>query len=361
MITERTVYLPKPDSFDEVLATRRRASEVRRSIGLRPGEISIESDGDGQPVRVQWQCSFRDEAAHTADLDARAASADFEAVREAMRGLIDTFERQILRPAAMAGSVLRPALIEGRPIVPEEISFPSDGRDLAGFLFRPPGDGPFPLMVTNHGSSISQGTQDLCRPGVAALLMSWGIASFLPHRRGYGNSPGTPWRGDVTAEYGTEEYDSQLAARLDAESNDVVAALAFVSSLKDIDAGHIGVMGSSFGGTNTLFAAAKAPAFRCAVEFAGAAMNWDRTPGLRKLMHDAAARLTQPVFFLQAANDYSTRPTTELAEGLQGSGIPVRSHVYPALGLSKDEGHFLYRDGTLVWGQDVRDFLEEYL
>ena len=361
MITERTVYLPKQGKLDEVLSTRREASKIRRDIGLRAGEISVESDVDGTAIRVQWQCSFIDEAAHKADLDARAASPDFASIRKTMTSLIDHFERQVLRPVPMGGSCLSPKMVTGQPIVPEEVRFPSHGQDLAGFLFRPPGKGPFPLMVTNHGSSIAQGTQDLCRPSVAALLMSWGVASFLPHRRGYGNSPGTPWREDVSADYGSDEYDAQLAARLDAESDDVVAARAWVAKQPGIDADHIGVMGSSFGGTNTLFAAAKEPKFRCAVEFAGAAMNWDRTPGLRKVMHQAASRLTQPTFFLQAANDYSTRPTTELAEGLEGGSVPVRSRVYPALGLSKDEGHFLYRDGTLVWGQDVREFLEEYL
>jgi len=361
MITERTVYSPKPGKLDEVLATRRRASTIRRRIGLRAGEISVESDVDGAPVRIQWQCSFIDEAAHSADLDARAASPDFEAIRKTMSGLIDDFERQVLRRVPMSGSRLSHKMLTGLPIAPEEVRFPSDGRDLAGFLYRPPGEGPFPLMVTNHGSSIVQGTQDLCRPSVAGLLMSWGVASFLPHRRGYGNSPGTPWREDVSAAYGTEEYDAQLAARLDEESDDVVAARAWAAGQTGIDADHIGVMGSSFGGTNTLFAAAKEPKFRCAVEFAGAAMNWDRTPGLRKVMHAAAGRLTQPTFFLQAANDYSTRPTTELAQGLERGSIPVRSRVYPAHGLSKDEGHFLYRDGTLVWGPDVHDFLEEYL
>lgn len=361
MITERTVYLPKLGRFDAVLATRRRASEIRRSIGLRPGVIAIENDGDGQPVRVQWQCSFADEAAHRADLAARAASPDFERVRQTMTGLIDDFQRQILRPVAMNGSRLAPALIDGVAVVPEEISFASDGRELAGFLFRPPGEGPFPLMVTNHGSGITQGTQDLCRPGVAALLMSWGVASFLPHRRGYGNSPGTPWREEVTAEYGTTEYDRQLAERLDAESDDVVAARAFAAAQPGIDPDHVGVMGSSFGGTVTLLAAAKEAAFRCAVEFAGAAMNWDRTPGLRALMHNAASRLTQPIFFIQAENDYSIRPTRELADELTGVSNPVRSRVYPPFGLSPDEGHFFYRDGSLVWGADVRDFLEEYL
>lgn len=361
MITERTVYLPKLGQLDAVLATRRSASEIRRSIGLRAGEINVESDLDGLPTRIQWHCDFADEESHKADLDARAVSPDFIAIRKTMSALIDDFERQILRPMPMTGSCLSRQLMSGKTILPQEVRFTSDGCELAGFLFRPPGKGPFPLMITNHGSGIVQGTQDLCRPSVAALLMSWGVASFLPHRRGYGNSPGTPWRVDVSAEYGTDAYDAQLAARLDAESDDVVAARAWVAQQPGIDAEHIGVMGSSFGGTNTLFAAAKEPKFRCAVEFAGAAMNWDRTPGLRKVMHTAASQLTQPTFFIQAANDYSTRPTTELARGLDGGSVPIMSRVYPAHGLSKDEGHFLYRDGTLIWGPDVREFLEEYL
>ena len=360
MIVERTIYTPKPGTFEDVLATRRRASAVRRTIGLRPGKIGRVTDQNGATL-LQWECAFRDRAAHEADLAARAASPDFEAVRDHMKRLIDGFDRQVIENEPLDGSVLRPALMDGQPVSPQQLRFPSHGRDLAAFLHRPPGDGPFPLMVANHGSSITQGTQDLCRPSVAALLLSWGVATLVPHRRGYGNSPGTPWREDVSAEYGTALYDEQLAARLDAESDDVVAARAFAAELPGIDADHIGVMGSSFGGTVTLLAAAKEPAFRCAVEFAGAAMNWERTPGLRALMHSAAAKLTQPVFFLQAENDYSIRPTIELAAGLEGSGKTVRSHVFPQHGLSKDEGHFLYRDGTLVWGADVRDFLEEHL
>lgn len=360
MIVERTLYLPKEAKFEAVLAMRRRACAVRRTDGLRPGAIGTVTDAD-DVLRVQWECAFPDDAAHEADLATRAASAAFGEVRTEMGNLIDDFQRQVIRPSPLDGSVLRQVMVASGAIQPEEVRFPSAGRDLAAFLFRPPGEGPFPLMVANHGSSIAQGTQDLCRPSVAALLMSWGVACLVTHRRGYGNSPGTPWREDVTAEFGTEEYDAQLAARLDAESDDVVAARAFAAARPEIDADHIGVMGSSFGGINTLLAAAKEPAFRCAVEFAGAAMNWERTPNLQKLMHDAAARLTKPVFFLQAANDYSTRPTIELAEGLLGTGKIVRSQVYPPHGVSKDEGHFLYRDGTMVWGPDVRDFLEEHL
>ena len=50
-----------------------------------------------------------------------------------------------------------------------------------------------------------------------------------------------------------------------------------------------------------------------------------------------------------------------LAEGLAGASIPVESKVYPGLGLSRDEGHFLYRDGIVVWSADVKRFLGEHL
>jgi dienelactone hydrolase len=193
------------------------------------------------------------------------------------------------------------------------------------------------------------------------LLMSWGIASFLPHRHGYGESPGPAWRDDASAEFGTTDYDAQIAARLDRESDDVLAALGYVEGLPEIDAGHISVLGSSFGGINTLLAASKSPRFRCAVEFAGAAMNWDRTPRLRELMLAAAQRLTQPVFFIQAENDYSIRPTRELAASLEGTGKIVWSKVYPPFGANPMEGHLLESRGAPIWSADVHRFLERYL
>lgn len=366
MLIERTSYHPKPDMFDQVLALRHKACKVRREIGLKAGDVYVESpvgaEGDVSDGRiVHWECRFASEDAQAEDLAKRGESDDFRRVRAEMGELIGSFRRALIREAQPPGSRLTETALDGIEIVPTEVTFESEGLELAGFLYIPPGAGPFPCMVMNHGSSISQGSTDLCRPGVASMLMSWGIAAFLPHRRGYGNSPGTPWREDVSADYGTEDYDRQLAERLYNESTDVISALSYVKGLDAIDADHVGVTGSSFGGTVTLLAASREPGFRCAVEFAGAAMNWERTPGLRKLMHDAAAKLTQPIFFIQAANDYSVRPTIELAEGLAGTDKIVRSHVYPSLGLSKDEGHFFYRDGTRFWGGDVRAFLQEWL
>jgi dienelactone hydrolase len=360
MIIERTCYLPKPGKFEDVLANRRRASRVRIAMGLRAGTITVGETARGR--MVFWQSPFSSEVEHEADFAARAASADFEACRAVMRELNQDFDRQILRhDLDLDTCALRDMPLDDVPIAPEELTFESAGLELKGYFYRPPGDGPFPCMITNHGSTIAQGTTDVCRPGVAALLMSWGIASFLPHRRGYGNSPGIPWREQVAAEFGTDEYDERLARRLDEESDDVVAALGAMMRYHATDSGHIGVIGSSFGGTVTLLAAAKSGRFRCAVEFAGAAMNWERTPRLRALMLDAASRLTQPIFFIQAANDYSAWPTIELAASLEGTGKVVESKVYPAFGLTKDEGHLLYIQGPAFWGDDVRRFLERWL
>lgn len=366
MMFEQTSYFPKSGRFEDVLNLRRKACSVRRELGLRAGEIFVEypgADGDQDPNRrvIHWKCQFASDAERSSDMESRGQSERFREIRAQMQTLITDFNRSIVRRPEHQDSVLHDLSLEDVPIVPREVAFKSGGLDLKGYLYLPPGAGPFPCMITNHGSSIEQGTTDVCRPGVACRLMSWGIASFLPHRRGYGNSAGTPWRGDVSAEYGTGEYDSQLAARLSNESDDVIAALGTVEGRAEIDPAHIGVMGSSFGGTVTLLAASRCERFQCAVEFAGAAMNWEQTPGLRALMLGAAAQLSQPTFFIQAANDYSTRPTIELAASLEGTGKTIRHRVYPGFGLTRDEGHFFYRDGVGIWGNDVRDFLDLYL
>jgi dienelactone hydrolase len=361
MWIERTAYFAKPGMAAEVLETRRRASAVRVAIGLPVGTIFTRANGDGPDVR--WECAFPSAEAHAADMAARAASAEFETVRARMRSLLARFERAVERCDDISplpnGMLAR--RLDGHAFVPQEVPFRSGNYALKGYFYVPPGAGPYPCMVLNHGSGIDRGTLDVSRPGTAPLLASWGIASFLPHRRGYGNSEGPAWREEVSAPFGTPEYDAQLAARLDRESEDVLAAGETVAALPEVCADHIGVMGSSFGGVNALLAASKSKRFRCTVEFAGAAMNWDRTPGLRKLMTEAALRLTIPIFFIQAANDYSIRPTRELAQALEGSRVTFQAKVFPAFGFNAHEGHLFERDGAHLWGPEVRSFLERTL
>ena len=360
MITERTEYWAVEGKAAAVLETRCRANAVRLALGLKAGVIRLAREGGGPDVT--WQCDFADADEHAADQKARDDSAAFGDVRATMAGLVTRFERLVEEQApALAGAAFLDRDVSGMPVVPQEITFPSGDLMLKGYLYLPPGPGPYPCMITNHGSTIEKGTSDVCRPGTAALLLSWGIASFLPHRRGYGNSPGAGWLDEVTAEFATPDYDAQLAPRLDRESDDVLAALDWLQRHEQIDTKRIGVMGSSFGGTNTLLAAAKSDGFRCAVEFAGAAINWEHTPGLRALMLDRAAAVQCPIYFIQAETDYSTRPTVELAAAARAAGVETEHRVFPAWGLTEDEGHVFERNGPHVWAGEVRRFLERWL
>jgi len=363
MYIERTYYFSKPGKQREALETRREASRVRVEIGLSAGRIYSRA-GVSEPNHpdVTWECEFDTLEAREADLAARAASPAFEAIRARMGTCIDRFERYVFQLEAnnLTNGVDRVELRD-HSLAPREMSFHSGEHLLKGYLFLPPGRGSFPCMICNHGSAIAQGTLDVSRPGGAALLMSWGIASFLPHRRGYGESTGPAWRSEVTAERGTAEYDAQLAARLDRESDDVLAALDALLSVDAIRADHIGVMGSSFGGVNTLLAVAKSRRFRCAIEFAGAAMNWEIAPRLREAMMHAACEADPPIFFIQAANDYSTAPTLVLAAARKAAGKIVQSKLYPRFGINDEEGHLFERNGSAIWSKDVHHFLERYL
>lgn len=362
MYVERTNYYAKPGRVEDVLRVRRAACEIRVRLGLPRGTVFVSEEGaDGAPD-VQWECRFPTIDVREADLEIRAASEEFIAIRRQMHELLTRFERHLFR---RAGAGAEPAVddlpLDGVPIVPTIATFPGARSPLTGYLFLPPGDGPFPCMLANHGSALEQGSTDRCKPGVAALLMSWGIASFHPHRWGYGDSPGTPWRDEVTGDFGTEPYDRQLADRLLREADDVVKALDYVRGLQAIAADRVGVWGSSFGGTVSLLAAAKSDRFRCVIDFAGAAMNWERTPVLRRTMTNAARQLTQPILLIQADNDYSTAPTRELAATLDEAGVVYHGRVFPAFGLSPDEGHSFERAGSVIWARDVRRFLERHL
>jgi hypothetical protein len=97
-VIERTHYYAKPGRAAEVLRTRRRASGLRRRLGLPAGRIFVKAAPDAAGPDVVWECAFADAAAHARDLDARARSEEFGAVRAQMTALIDRFERLILVP-----------------------------------------------------------------------------------------------------------------------------------------------------------------------------------------------------------------------------------------------------------------------
>lgn len=93
MIIEATNYFAKEGQAQAVLEQRRKASEIRRSLGLEAGFILLKLEGTGPDVR--WECRFASREAYEADRAARAASPQFEESRKHMHSLLERFERHV--------------------------------------------------------------------------------------------------------------------------------------------------------------------------------------------------------------------------------------------------------------------------
>src|SRR5262249_37900321 len=68
MITERTHYFAQAGQAEAVLATRRKACDIRLAIGLAAGTVHVKADPSADGPDVSWSCRFADKAAHAADL-----------------------------------------------------------------------------------------------------------------------------------------------------------------------------------------------------------------------------------------------------------------------------------------------------
>jgi carboxymethylenebutenolidase len=143
--------------------------------------------------------------------------------------------------------------------------------------------------------------------------------------------------------------------------NDGLAGLAFLRGLPEVDPRRVAIAGHSFGGSLSLFLAARDTALRAVVDLSGSAYSWRLSPELRARLLAAVGRTAAPVFFIHAANDYSVEPGKVLGAEMQRLGKPHRLRIYPAFGRTAKEGHNFVFGGVATWEPDVFAFLDEYL
>jgi dienelactone hydrolase len=141
-----------------------------------------------------------------------------------------------------------------RDATPQERAFP-----LTATLFQPPGAGPFPVVILNHGSPSRARDRDVMGrwrlvPQVREIV-GWGAAVLVPMRRGYGASP-----GDFSEGSGSCERGPDYARALRESARDVLSAVDFVRTRPTLDARRIVLMGQSAGGAAALAAASQSPA-----------------------------------------------------------------------------------------------------
>src|SRR5258707_14514627 len=153
---------------------------------------------------------------------------------------------------------------------------------------------------------------------VGSMLAASGYLVLVPERRGYGLSDG-PTFSEVVG----EDRGPRFVTRVQEETDDVLAAAEFVKTLPYADATRVGVMGRSFGGIVSVFAASRSSTFRVVVDQAGAALTWNRSPAMQQALTDAAGHVRVPLLGTVAENDQ----TTEAVKAAVNEAAKRKMHV----------------------------------
>ncbi len=246
----------------------------------------------------------------------------------------------------------------------EVVTFPSGALQLKAMVWKPDGAGPFPAILLNHGSGRNHQKEF---EAVGPFFAGAGYVLIAPFRRGHGLS------GDQGAFIGEVLDDVNKREGVDARSRMVIkllegdhlddqqAALDYLRKLPYVAEKRIAVAGVSFGGIQTMLMAERGGIVRAAVNFSGAALNWERSPLIRERMLEAGRRAKIPVYLIQAENDQSIAPSKDIAAEMQRLGVPHRMKIYPPFGNTVSEGHSFGYYGADIWGQEVLAFLRETL
>jgi dipeptidyl aminopeptidase/acylaminoacyl peptidase len=238
---------------------------------------------------------------------------------------------------------------------PEAVTFPSGALTLHGFLYRPPGPGPFPAIVFNHGSEPQPGPER----DQAAFYVPHGFVLFVPHRRGQGSSQDAGTYVDKAFDPAQPDSPAFTEA-LVAQNDDVMAAVTYVAALPYVDKRRVAMVGCTYGGIETLLAAERGTGLVSAVEFAAGTIMWKRTAPLRERLRAAVRNAKIPVLLLQAENDFDTTPTRELSEEMKRAGKPMRVHIFPTSDSSQLNGFTFCAGGEHPpWGDEVLAFLND--
>jgi dienelactone hydrolase len=130
-------------------------------------------------------------------------------------------------------------------------------RNIPVIIFRPAGDGPFPLMVVNHGRAVTakRAAQGLYRPeALARYLVGKGFVVMVPTRIGYAET-----YGDFDPETSGSCSSPRIEPMSIAASDQVLATVEFAKTRPYVDATRWLVGGISVGGLTSVATVGRNP------------------------------------------------------------------------------------------------------
>lgn len=222
-------------------------------------------------------------------------------------------------------------------------------------LYKPPGEGPFPLLLMNHGKERGKPAAQK-RDRFLAMgreFVRRGYAVAVPMRKGFSKSEG------VYSDFGCNMHDNGML-----QADDIEAALRSLTKMSWVDHDRVIVAGQSYGGLATMaFGTRQFPGVRGLLNFAGGLRidgNYcDWKAALVTAFTSYGSRTSLPSLWFYGENDSYFDPS--LAQRLQTAYQSAGgSSQLIAYGSFKSDSHGLIssRDGIPVWWPETERFLQ---
>jgi dipeptidyl aminopeptidase/acylaminoacyl peptidase len=256
-------------------------------------------------------------------------------------------------------------------VTPRLVRFPTfdevDGkpREIPAWVYKPPGDGPFPVVVSIHGGPESQ-----ARPYFSSTYQLWlrelGVAVVVPNVRG-------------SAGYGKTYVALDNGFKREDSVRDIGALLDWIGTQPDLDAERVAVFGGSYGGYMVLASAVHySDRLAAAVDIVGISSfvtflentqdyrrdlrrveyGDERDPEMRAFLEKISPlnnveKIAIPMFVVQGQNDPRV-PVTEAQQIVkalreQGHKVWYMNGLNEGHGFRRKENRDIYQQATVLF------------
>ncbi|MDH3362145.1 MAG: alpha/beta fold hydrolase [Gammaproteobacteria bacterium] len=260
--------------------------------------------------------------------------------------------------------------------IPELVRYPTFDkvagrpREIPAWVYKPAGEGPFPVIISIHG-----GPEGQARPSFSATYQMWidklGVAVVRPNVRGS--------RG-----YGKTYLGLDNGFKREDSVRDIGALLDWIATQPDLDADRVAVYGGSYGGYMVLASAAHfSDRLKAAVDIVGisnfvsflentqdyrrdlrrAEYGDERDPVMRAHLEKISPlnnvdKISVPLFIVQGQNDPRV-PVTESEQMVNA----LREHGHTVWYMNAmNEGHgYRKRDNRDTYQQAMMLFFQAHL
>ncbi|MEM9208150.1 MAG: alpha/beta fold hydrolase [Pseudomonadota bacterium] len=238
-------------------------------------------------------------------------------------------------------------------------------RRIPAWVYKPPGQGPFPVVVQIHG-----GPEGQSRPYFSSTYQMWlqrlGVAVIRPNVRG-------------SAGYGKTYLGLDNGFNREDSVKDIGALLDWIETQPDLDASRVAVFGGSYGGYMVLASAVHySDRLKAAVDVVGissfvtflentqdyrrdlrrAEYGDERDPAMRAHLEKISPvnnveQITVPMFIVQGENDPRV-PVTESAQMVealreQGNKVWYMNALNEGHGYRKKENRDIYQQAVVMF------------